>query len=76
MRLLNHFLACVLLPAACLLQSCASTPKHEDEEHYIDYTALAETPQATNGGIYQAGTEVALFEDIKARRVGASISRT
>ncbi len=70
MRLLNHFIICVLLSAACLLQSCASLPKHEEEEPYIDYTALAAEPQAKNGGIYQAGTEVALFEDIKARRVG------
>jgi flagellar L-ring protein precursor FlgH len=70
MRLLNRFFAFVLLPAACLLQSCASTPKYEDDEHYVDYTALAEAPQPKNGGIYQASTEVALFEDIKARRVG------
>lgn len=70
MRLLDNFIVFVLLPAACLLQSCASVPKHEEEERYIDYTALAAEPQAKNGGIYQPGTEVALFEDIKARRVG------
>ncbi|MES2626062.1 MAG: flagellar basal body L-ring protein FlgH [Pseudomonadota bacterium] len=70
MRLFNTFITLVSLTGFCLLQSCASIPKIEDEEHYVDYAMVSEQPQAKNGGIYQAGTEVALFEDIKARRVG------
>ena len=70
MRLFNHFITFLLLPGACLLQSCSSIPDIGEEEHYVDYTLLAAPPVAKNGGIYQAGTEVALFEDIKAHRVG------
>jgi flagellar L-ring protein precursor FlgH len=71
MWLLDRFMVFVVLPAACLLQGCASTPRHTiEEERYVDYTALAEQPSPKNGGIYQSSTEVALFEDIKARRVG------
>jgi flagellar L-ring protein precursor FlgH len=70
MRLYNTFIALSVLSSACLLQSCASLPQKDVEEEFIDYTALPEVAPAKNGGIYQASTEVALFEDIKAHRVG------
>ena len=70
MRLHNIFIAFFTLVSILLLQGCASLPQKDAEEEFIDYTALPVLPPATNGGIYQAGYEVALFEDIKAHRVG------
>lgn len=70
MRLHNIFITSLVLLGVCLLQGCAGLPQNDPEEEFIDYTNLPVLPPTQNGGIYQAGNEVALFEDIKAHRIG------
>ncbi|MEQ8232525.1 MAG: flagellar basal body L-ring protein FlgH [Gammaproteobacteria bacterium] len=57
---------------ASLLAGCNTTPRR-DPEFAASYPAAHAAPQArqaATGAIYQAGYEVVLFEDLKARRVG------
>ena len=61
-------IAC-LAPLALILAACASGP----DETIVEYKpAPIVQPQgvATDGAIYKAGTEVRLFEDLTANRVG------
>lgn len=56
-----------------LLQACAGTP-HKDPSFA---SARPVDPVATpnnSGGIYQAGQSLSLFEDMKARRVGDTLT--
>lgn len=65
-----HTLRSLLLAAAVTaIAACSSTPTMDDEFGPLlpDDTAVA---QASNGSIYQAGREVALFENATARNVG------
>ena len=62
------------LLAACVaaLSACNSTPRR-DPEFAASYPAAHEDPvrvQAASGSIFQTGYDIALFEDIKARRIG------
>lgn len=56
-----------------MLSGCASAPPPK-----ADYSASAPRPEmlppATEGAIFQAGREISLFEDTKARRVGDMIT--
>lgn len=56
-----------------VLTGCNSAPKR-DPEFAASLPALPAPAQNTNpqssGGIYQAGNDMVLFEDIKARRIG------
>lgn len=53
-----------------LVTGCNSTPRR-DPAYSASYPVAFEQPiQARNGSIYQAGYDITLFEDIKARRVG------
>ncbi len=56
-----------------ILTGCNSAPKR-DPEYAATLPVLPAQPQANNGqatgGIYQAGNDMVLFEDIKARRIG------
>lgn len=53
-----------------LLVGCAShAPEHDDDFPRIT-VQRAVLPSGVNGAIYNRGMEVALFEDIKARRIG------
>ncbi len=68
---LRHRLAqagAVLL-AAALLSGCA-TPPGEDPSYSATLPPPVQPPPAVGGSIYQPGTALFLFEDIKARRVG------
>jgi len=60
---------CAIVAVVSILQACAMTPKEE-----LSYTPTFPKPEmsppATHGAIYQAGQEISLFEDVKARRVG------
>lgn len=60
-----------------VLSGCSSTPKHDPEFSptmpVVDYRSLEEHEVAT-GGIYKAGQEIILFEDMKARRIGDTIT--
>ncbi|MDM3871019.1 flagellar basal body L-ring protein FlgH [Porticoccus sp. W117] len=57
------------------LSACSSAPQQYGN-HYIDnevpYEYLAPAPQ--DGSIYQSGYELAFFEDVKAHRVGDTIT--
>lgn len=62
----------LLAVIAGLLCACNSTPRR-DPEYAAVYPAAHAAPeprQAVSGSIYQAGYDVALFEDVKARRIG------
>ena len=58
-----------------LLSGCTTAPKHDPafapSMPIASYQA-DETP--ATGGIYQAGTELILYEDMKARRIGDTIT--
>ncbi len=59
-----------------LLTGCDTMP-HRDPSFAASYPApLATTPQqqASSGSIYQAGRDVVLFQDSKARRVGDTLT--
>ena len=65
-------LAAVPLCAGAALSGC-STFSHKDKDHKVDPVvprALPPPVPRTDGAIYQAGQEMALFADLKARRVG------
>ena len=64
-------LVCVIV-LALQLQGCNSIPQR-DPAFAASYPAPLEIPQqrqAATGAIYQAGFDVVLFEDVKARRIG------
>ena len=55
-----------------LVSACNSTPRR-DPEFAASFPAAHPGPQyaqATSGAIYQAGYDLAFFEDVKARRIG------
>ena len=59
--------------AVALLQACATVPK--DTASYAPTSPQPEKlAPATQGAIFQAGQEISLFEDAKARRVGDIIT--
>jgi flagellar L-ring protein precursor FlgH len=50
---------------------CASPPIYVEKDMIPSYQRLqAETDYRQQGAIYQAGTDVSLYQDVKARRVG------
>ncbi len=75
MRWMMHRAPCVpirltiLTGALALLQACAMAPTEK-----MSYASTRPQPEmlppATQGAIYQAGQEISLFQDAKARRVG------
>lgn len=66
----NIFITLFMLLSVCMLQGCVSLPQNAAEEEFIDYINLPVLPPTQNGSIYQADNDVALFEDIKAHRIG------
>ena len=68
MKALNLFILVALLPG-CAMMDNLSKPRH-DPEYVPAQPASYKMPQSNNGSIYQAGYEVRLFEDIRARRIG------
>jgi flagellar L-ring protein precursor FlgH len=59
-----------LLAAAVSLAACSVLPHKEPKpETFVPRTLPAPAPR-TDGAIYQAGQEMVLFADLKARRVG------
>lgn len=64
--------AALIAVVALALSACNSTPRR-DPAFAASYPAAHAGPvpaQAASGSIYQAGYDVVLFEDLKARRVG------
>ncbi|MEW5056374.1 MAG: flagellar basal body L-ring protein FlgH [Cycloclasticus sp.] len=68
MKIINLICLIVLLPGCAMMDNMAK-PRHDLE--YAPAKQLSyQVPQNNNGSIYQAGYEVRLFEDIRARRIG------
>jgi flagellar L-ring protein FlgH len=55
------------------LPACAGTP-HKDPSYASARPAEPAVTQNNSGSIYQAGQAMTLFEDMKARRVGDTIT--
>ncbi len=62
-----------VLALATLLSGCANMQQPRDN-YRPAYPVVNVPPPQTNGGIYQAGYSQALFEDLKARRIGDTIT--
>ena len=62
-----------LLCACTLLSGCASMQEPQGNYRPV-YPPVSVPPPQTNGGIYQAGHSMALFEDLKAKRIGDTIT--
>jgi flagellar L-ring protein FlgH len=59
-----------LTPLVLLLLGCASQQSEFDDNYPRISVQRAVLPSGVNGAIYNRGMDMALFEDIKARRVG------
>lgn len=57
-----------------LLSGCASLHKAPTTDYRAVYPPVAQPPAQGNGAIYQNGYGLALFEDIKARRIGDTLT--
>ncbi|MCC7413380.1 MAG: flagellar basal body L-ring protein FlgH [Gammaproteobacteria bacterium] len=53
-----------------LVSACNSAPKRDAAYAPMLPAARPAPPQAVSGAIYQSGYDVALFEDVRARRIG------
>lgn len=84
MKANSHF---VLFYGVCLvltltvLSGCSTAPKHDPEYAptmpIVDYHQQEQIEmEVATGGIYKAGREIILFEDMKARRIGDTITIT
>jgi len=60
----------LLLLVLSLLSGCSSLPQRDDGNWAATLPPPPVPADQSNGSIYQAGRDVALFEDVKARRVG------
>ncbi len=69
---LHHFITSSLIAFCAILSGCVMAPPEPD------YTATAPAPMpaasTSNGSIYQAGHDIALFENSVARRVGDTLT--
>jgi len=68
MKIINLISLIILLPGCAMMDNMAK-PRH-DLEYAPAKPVSYQVPQNNNGSIYQAGYEVRLFEDIRARRIG------
>ena len=68
MKLIKLLVLLSMLPGCAMMDNMAK-PRH-DPEYVPAKPASYKMPQSNNGSIYQAGYEVSLFEDIRARRIG------
>lgn len=68
MKKLNLLILVLILPGCAMMDNMAK-PRH-DIEYAPAKPVSYQVPQSHNGSIYQAGYEVRLFEDIRARRIG------
>ncbi|MDX1250728.1 MAG: flagellar basal body L-ring protein FlgH [Gammaproteobacteria bacterium] len=65
-----------LLPlfGAFILTACATPPPKSDPAYAPVRPMAPESVKKSNGAIYQANTGMSLFEDVKARRVGDTLT--
>lgn len=64
----------IVLASIGLLAACASPEPIDDWSATLPPESPAPDPVLANGAIYQTGNNIALFEDVKARRVGDTIT--
>lgn len=64
----------VALPVLLLLAACASPEPIGDWSASLPPDQPEPEPVRANGAIYQTGSSIALFEDVKARRVGDTLT--
>jgi flagellar L-ring protein precursor FlgH len=62
--------ACLGLALAAALTACGMVPSKDKHPDNVPARVLPPPAPRTDGAIYQAGQEMALFADLKARRVG------
>ena len=62
----------VVLASLLLLAACATDPHAYDNVENAAVTSVVPdvTPVPTSGAVYQEGTDLRLFEDLRARRAG------
>lgn len=60
--------------AALLLGGCSLMPRHADDQFAATWPEELPRDQNANGAIYQAGYDVALFENAVAHRVGDTVT--
>ena len=63
----------VMAALLMLLSGCATVPRQTADTYRPAYPPVA-APAQNSGAIYQAGYSMPLFEDIKARRVGDTLT--
>ena len=63
-------LLCGLLSACALMSACGLLPAREHKPDPVVARVLPPPAPRTDGAIYQAGQQMELFADLKARRVG------
>lgn len=65
-----HLVRCTVVCVCWLVAGCAAVPQQQAMESPAEMVTVATPSPASRGAIYRAGYEAALFEDIKAQRVG------
>lgn len=68
-RIPDAFVRILVLAIAAMSAACAVAPEQDEPYRPPPFVQQAYEP-VSSGAIYQAGTEVRLFEDLKAGRVG------
>jgi flagellar L-ring protein precursor FlgH len=63
-------LLCALLSACALMSACGLLPAKQHKPDPVVARVLPPPTPRTDGAIYQAGQQMELFADLKARRVG------
>src|SRR5687768_12364472 len=72
MAMWQMFKAAALLAATFALAGCVMPPKEPD--YSATWPEPPPAPETGNGAIYQAGHDIALFENSVARRVGDTLT--
>lgn len=65
----RRFPECLILVLLAAVTGCAGRPG-ADPDYIPAYTPIPMAKQMVDGGIYEKGFDIALFEDVKARRIG------
>ncbi|MCB1877074.1 MAG: flagellar basal body L-ring protein FlgH [Chromatiales bacterium] len=71
-----RYLSSIAVLLSLLASGCANSPPVRDPEFATVEPDLMVAPQPNNGAIFQAGFEMSLFEDLRARRVGDILNIT
>src|SRR5262245_66214540 len=66
----------LILASLLVIAACASDPHAYDNVENATVTSVVPdaTPTPTGGAVYQGGTDLRLFEDLRARRAGDILS--